>query len=222
MKNYSFIVIALILAVATVAGGAAHGRFSNRWGAQPDLIAAGKQLEEMPEQAGDWTLVPIDPLPPKTLKMLQCTGSLHRKYENKKTGDILTIAVLLGPTGPIAVHTPEICYSARDFSILTPRQRWSPDTLSKPTADQPRDEFWDLRLQATDISGTKLRVIYGWTNGPTWQAVSQPRFTYGGSRYLYKLQLAGPVPSDDGQRDPCNDFLKHFLPELQRRRLSVS
>ena len=53
---------------------------------------------------------------------LECVGEMVRVYTNAKTGDSVTLQLILGPAGPTAVHTPEICMAQRDFTPLGDRR----------------------------------------------------------------------------------------------------
>ena len=57
------------------------------------------------------------------IEMLQCAGYISRVYVNQLTGENVRVALLLGPPGPIAVHTPEICFSAQDYRQEESRKR---------------------------------------------------------------------------------------------------
>ena len=140
-KSSSLIFWCLLLVASTVAVGVVHGRLTQRWGVRPDMIGAARQLEKVPEVAGDWKMVSNAKLDPKAAEMLQCTGQLNRAYQNDKTGDRISVFVILGPMGPTAAHTPDICYSSRDYDITRERQVWKIDL-----PDNSSHDFWDLRL----------------------------------------------------------------------------
>jgi hypothetical protein len=226
MAALKYFLIGLLLTAVTYAVGEVHGKITNRYGLRPDVELAGKRLEQMPTEFGDWKLERNDGLSKQTKRILECTGSLSQVYHNTKTDDIVTVAVMLGPSGPIAVHTPEICYSSREFKITNERKKWqlpakaSQGTVAaEATARPSTDEFWDLRLQSNKVNGSALRVLYAWTNNQQWQAADMPRFSYAGSPYLYKIQLAGSPPLDENQRDACAEFLTEFLPILRAHML---
>jgi Protein of unknown function (DUF3485) len=215
-KHISNLVGAAILVALTIAVGYVHGRLTNRWGLRPDVQNAGKRLRQTPLDIGDWRAPGDTELDPQVQQILQTSGSLNRVYENKRTGDRVSIAVLLGPAGPIAVHTPEVCYSSQNFQVQDDRK-----SLTLASVEEHKDELWELGLQAKDVSASNLRVLYGWTNNRFWNASENPRFLYGGSPFLYKLQLAGP-PSLEGQkRDICKEFLGEFLPVLRKYMIEV-
>jgi len=118
-RPFSFILAMTLVISLGVGSGLAHGLLDGRWMAQPDLQAAGQRLHRLPSHLGDWVLLNEDELPDSTLKMLHCYGHVYRTYQNSNTGSRITMAVLFGPRGPIAVHTPEICYSSQG---VTPQQ----------------------------------------------------------------------------------------------------
>lgn len=208
MKNFllALIVVGLIGISAVV--GVVHGRLTNRWGPQPDMLDAARRLESMPLDIEGWKATDHE-LDERVREMLQCKGHLNRVYENVKTGQRVSVVVLLGPAGPISVHTPEICYSSRDYSITSDRTNHQVDE---------QQDLWDLRLKSNRAGAATLRVLYGWTNDGNWHANDNPRFEYGGRPLLYKIQLAGPEPV--GETDACQDFLKAFLPVLRKHLLS--
>ncbi len=212
MKRIYSIFIGCIVIAATIALGTIHGSWTNRWGNNPDLLQAGRKLEQLPKVLGNWRLKQSNELERSVSEMLQCSGNVSRVYENTNTGEIVQVFLVVGPSGPIAVHTPEVCYSTKDYSLVAPRQRWSPNET---------DEFWDLRMVRNDLTKSQLRVLYGWTNNTHWQAVEQPRFWFGGRPVLYKLQFAGPVPVSD-DHDPASDFLSELLPILRDHMIDAS
>lgn len=214
MKLTSLLLIGVALVATTVTAGFVHGRWTNRWGHRPNIISAGERLEKLPLVIGNWQSKGDSPLDPVAARLLQCAGSINRVYENAKTGDHVAVAVLLGPSGPIAVHTPEICYSSQNYQISHDRRPWM---VNDP--DQPEDEFWDLRMQGKDLEAPPFRVLYGWTNEKKWNATVNPRYKYGGSSYLYKLQLAGSIPVEGQDYDTCREFLVEFLPVLRNHML---
>jgi Protein of unknown function (DUF3485). len=212
MKSMSFYAMSGCLIAITLLVGIGHGRLSGRWGARPDVVSAAQRLKQLPPTIGEWELQNDTPLDPAVTRMLQCHGSLHRVYQNVKTGDVVSFFVLLGPPGPTAVHTPEICYSTKNYRITQARTRWTLDD-----SQMPLDEFWDLRLEANDVSRSGLRTLYGWTNTQHWQATESPRFYFGGSPYLYKLQVAAPLPTEGQKGDVCREFLTALLPVLRKQ-----
>lgn len=210
MKSPILVLLVLALGAASIAVGVVHGRLTNRWGTPPDMKEAARKLDSLPQEISGWECTEHD-LDQRVADMLQCKGYVNRIYKNTKTGETISVVVLLGPAGPISVHTPEICYSSRDYKI-------SSDRVKHPLDD--KQDLWDLRLKSTQAGAAPLRVLYGWTNDRDWHANADPRFAYGGRPLLYKIQLAGPLPANEKAPDPCEVFLSAFLPVLREHLLN--
>jgi len=211
MKSLLYRVACWALLVGTLSGGWLHGRSSNRWGIDNALQRAADQLlQPLPTRLGNWRLLAEQPFTAEVVQMLQCPAHICRTYTNDQTGGSINVAVIIGPPGPISVHTPEICYSSEDFQVTKGR-------VATNLRDRGGQEhsFWELRLQANDVSATPLRVMYGWGTGGVWSASDRPRFAYGGVPYLYKIQVAAAESDENDEYDPCQDFLGMFLTELQ-------
>jgi hypothetical protein len=188
-------------------GGVAHGLMSNRWGVPVDQQARGQQLREIPLVIGPWEATEDKEMAESTIALLECQGYINRIYVHQLTGEAVSVAVLFGPKGPIAVHTPEVCYSSRDYTQKKERQPTAID------AEGVTAELWNLDFEANNIEKSRMTVYYGWSDGQGWQAAERPRFWR--TDYLYKVQTSCQ-PSGAGG-DPTLDFLSHFLPALQQQ-----
>jgi hypothetical protein len=209
MARRRYLGLIVLIVGVTLAAGAVHGRLTQRWGPAPDLVAASRHLAEFPKQVGDWQILSDKPMEATTVRMLSCAGYVNRQYVNRKTGKTVWIAVMLGPSGPIAVHTPEVCYSSRDYSINEPRHR-----MSLVDADGRTHTFWSLSFRSDTPSTDKLQVDYAWFayDQDQWKASTSPRFEFAGKRLLFKLQIAALTPAAGNTGpDPCEDFLSAFL-----------
>lgn len=209
MKHY-ILLLSIVFALAlTIFSGVLQGTMRNRWGASQVTLRAAALLPEIPEQFGDWQMRSSDKLGETAEKMLECESYFVRTYQNKATGDLVSATLLLGPPGPIAVHTPEICFPSRNFTVLGKRQ-----AAVIRNEEGGEDHFWTLAYKANNLQGDMLRVYYAWTAGTRWSAEGDPRFKYAGQPYLYKIQLSAPLPAgaDLEADDPCRRFLDDFLP----------
>ena len=178
-----------------------HGWLSGRWYVAKDLYQAGAKLDELPKQIGAWQQIESDSLDDSVTKMLQCYGSIVREYRHGDTGEQVTIALLLGPRGPIAVHTPDICYSSVGTKQVGER--------TSKAVDQHR--LWVSEFAQSPSPAATFEVWYGWSDGGKWVAAENPRFWM--TPTLYKIQLVGTVESESSQ--PCRDFSKELLPQFE-------
>jgi hypothetical protein len=212
MRPSLIIALSAVLAIATVGAGLVEGRWSNRWGEPADLASAGTALENVPKRVGDWEAVSSEPFSDDVAQMLECSGNFTRVYQNMITGEQVNVAMLVGPPGPTAVHTPEICYSSRDHQVSERRTV----VQMNPQAD-PGSSLWKLTFRSNDLEQSLLRVYYGWHGADgSWQASDNPRFEFGGQSLLYKIQLAGRMPADGSTAgdDSVARFLQDFLPAV--------
>ncbi len=200
----------VVCLLAVLISGLMHGYLDGRWVDQPDLERVGSRLTELPPKCGVWELVNESELAKESQRQLRCYGSVVREYWNPATGDRVNVFVVFGPRGPIAVHTPEVCYSSATAGIASPR---TAETIT--TADRD-DQFWKMQFRANESQTPHLEVWYGWSDGGAWQAAKYPRVWM--TDRLYKIQVAGS-PSETGQKSPVEDFLESFLPALNKQGL---
>ena len=199
--------IALLLVVSTtIVSAAVAGRLSNRWGVSATAEEAGVQLLKVPKNVGEWQLRKESELNETALNLLQCNAYLYRTYERPGTGDFVVVALLLGPPGPISVHTPEVCYPAREYDVKESRKQIK-------FAGGKGQTLWSTLFQSKTVDAQLLQVAYAWSDGGEWQAFDDARWPNLGKSHLYKIQIA--AMSGDVDRKPdvvCNDFLEDFLP----------
>jgi hypothetical protein len=219
MSRVLFFAASAVFLLATLASGWLHGSLVNRWGQADALQVAAARLDRgLPPRLGHWRLVKTLPLEEGVGDKLQCAAALHAIYTSEQTGDSVVVAVLAGPSGPLTVHTPEICYSANDYELAGERQ-----ALAVTDKKGQQHSLWQLHANSRHSMRPNLRVLYGWSQGHEWQAVRGPRFALAGLPVLYKLQLAGPArDTGAGGPDPCQEFLGHFLAEIQPRLVASS
>ena len=188
--------------------GFAHGYLDSRWTDRQAAQEKAQILLELPLNVGDWELASSSELDSTAQRILQCYGSLLRDYVNKTTGDQVKVFVVAGPRGPIAVHTPEVCYSSSGTEATGDR------VSSSLLIDGESQSFWRVKFRKPRSSEPPhIEAWYAWSDGGPWTAATLPRVWLTDS--LYKIQAVGP-PGKPGQKtSPVEDFLQEFLPKLQ-------
>ena len=200
--------VALIGCISLIlASGIAHGYLSGRWTKAATKQNISDTLANLPARCGDWQVQNSTELDGQTQRILECYGSMVREYKNVMTGETVNVFVVSGPRGPIAVHTPEVCYSSSGTEPAGPRQ-------ATPIRNGDRtDNLWKVLFRAPgENDSIGFEVWYGWSDGGTWQAAEFPRAWLTDS--LYKIQAAGPPAATGEKTSPVEDFLQQFLPEL--------
>jgi hypothetical protein len=209
-KRIRLFLVTSIAIGLTLVSGLVYGRWTQRWGATASLAAAAKRVEAFPRQLGSWRLMEDRPMADQIVEMLQCEGHVNRRYVNENDGSIVNVALIVGPPGPTAVHTPEICFSSQAYEIEEDRQK-----KFFKTRHDGAHSLWTTTFRSSDLTHDQLRVYYGWSEGEQWEASRSPRFEYGGSALLYKLQVSTvvmPVPGSETS-DSCQDFIETLLRE---------
>jgi hypothetical protein len=210
----SYAVAALALTLVT---GLVYGRWTQRWDAPPSLQAAASRVNDLPRELGVWHMTEERKVPPLVLETLRCEAHSHREYVNRETGEIVQVALIVGPSGPTAVHNPEICFSSQAYEIATPREtRFFGDAGNGDSSS-----LWEVRFKPKNVGTGLLQVYYGWSTGGAWKASSSPRFEFGGSPLLYKIQVSAQMgPTQEGSRpsEPCKKFIDALLETYWQQR----
>lgn len=200
--------------LAVVAAGVMHGLRTDRWGAKADVKAAAARLDDIPWKVGEWEGKPME-IDSRQLTVAEADGHLSRYYVNRRTGAEVAVVILCGRPGPLSLHSPEVCYGGAGFSLSGDRQ-----TLPLTGEGAPPAELFNARFVKPGAAPETLNVFWAWkASDGNWAANSDPRVAYVRSTVLYKLYLIRRLtgPDEDLSRDPCLDFLRAFLPELEKR-----
>ena len=213
MSRQKFIFALAASVVMLFSAGWLHGTLINRWGTPANMSSAGDLVRTLPDSFGEWEMRDSKELAPEVQEILQCAGSFHRIYVNRATGDAVSIAFLVGPGGPTAVHVPEICFSTQSYKQLG-------DSYSLPveSADGTKHSFRGVDFKSNDLAGTRLDVCYGWTTEGVWVAPEQRRLKLAGEPVLFKVQLSATRDGygTEEQTDTRVDFLNLFIPFVDK------
>ncbi len=239
MRTRSTILAASCLIALTVLSGVMHGRLTNRFAPPAATQAAAGRLKQVPERFGDWECEGSLEMSDATIEMLQCEDYLARRYVNQRSGETVEVSVILGPPGPIAEHTAEICISSRAYRLLGPRRKVVLAAGGAPLAGNGQqhasaEELWVVDFRRNSPPADVLRVYYGWSTGRQWVAPPPgfvwdwktlrfrgARAVFSGRPYLYKIQAAASmldVPdtaADQPGNDVVREFLEDFLPVVR-------
>jgi uncharacterized protein DUF3485 len=205
------ILLTIFAVVAVLTTGLVHGIWTGRWEITDEPGASVALLPTVSMELGDWQ---GDTLDAESRQIGDASGCLLRRYTNKFSGANVTVFLLCGRPGPVAIHPPDSCYAAGGFEIATP-------SLFKAPAESNSNgaEFRVARMRKKRAGEqTQLRVFWSWNDGKGWRVPSNPRVTFAPSQVLFKLYLVRELPDyeeplDD---DPSVDLMKRLLPELEK------
>jgi hypothetical protein len=202
----------LILTSLVLAYAVAENLWTERWHTGPE--PGPEQLAQVPKTIGPWEDIEDKQLDAREIRVAELHGYLSRRYFNSLTGETLTVLLVFGQPGPIAVHSPQVCFGGAGFAPVEKRIHFTLEGGQAASSD-----FWSEKFQRPDAAiPEQFHVYYGWNTGAGWHAVEQPRLAYPWAHRLYKLYVARTLTRMDepGTEDPIPDFLKLFTPELDR------
>jgi hypothetical protein len=201
--------------VAVLACGVVHGIWTDRWHITDEPGMSAAKLARVPLTVGDWEGQKADGKQGKDM-----AGSLFHLYTNRLTGKKVTLFIVCDRPGKVSIHTPDVCYGAVGFEVMTPIKY----SLRLPEGAEPAT-LWTARFRKTTATETsELRIFWGWNAGEGWQAQDEPRTAFARFPALYKLYLIREKSSGEEslEEDPCVDLMKQLLPELRRALFSPS
>jgi hypothetical protein len=211
MKQNQILALALAIGI-TLTTAILYGRWTHSWNTAAAEPAA-TVFQNLPHEIGPWKLEESLEIKPSALEILQCNHYSQGWYRNGDTGERAMLTLLLGPPGPMSVHTPEICYSAVDFIPVAERQR----VKVRPGVED--DTAWMVQFNsAHDLQAGITRVYYAWSDGTHWTAAEEPRVTFGGQPFLFKVQILTQLPTNavSAVEDSARSIFRDFLPEFAK------
>jgi hypothetical protein len=161
----------LLVAGATflmVGAGVIHGLRTDRWGAKADIESAASRLDGVPMTMGEWEGRPME-INARQLAIAEAVGHLSRAYVNRRTGMEVSVVVLCGRPGPIALHSPEVCYAGSGYSLKSETEKCAVKGDDGFTADLYKAQF----VKAGAAPDT-LNVFWAWkANGAGLRALDR-------------------------------------------------
>ena len=181
--------------VAVLITGIVHGIWTGRWDITEEPGASAARLPNVSMELGDWQGQTLDA---ESRQLGDASACLLRRYTNRFTGAGVTVFLLCGRPGPVAIHPPDSCYAAGGYDVLTP-------SLFKAPADAgaATPEFRVARMRKKRAGDqSQLRVFWSWNDGQGWRVPSDPRWTFASAGVLFKLYLVRELPDFE---EPLDD-----------------
>ncbi len=209
-----FRTLTIVGAVALLgASGVSHRLWTGAWNVSGEPGISAARLEAVPSSIGDWVSVDQE-VEKRQLDRAEAVGHLARRYVQRRTGAEVSLFIICGRPGPVSVHTPDICYGGIGFRVEGVEKKYQ----FEGDAEGPSAEFYTANFLKPDpVAPSRLRIYWAWKSGNGWRAPNRPRLTFGGASALYKLYLVyRPLPGAElPEHDPCEDFMRELLPELE-------
>jgi hypothetical protein len=197
-----------------IAFGIVEGIWTNRWTHDEATEAAVARLADVPLKVGPWEGQASE-LDEKQIQVAQIKGYLMRRYTHRVSRSTVSVLIVCGRPGPISVHTPDVCYGGAGYDpVAEPAHRSvATDAPAKPA------EFWTANFYKRAAALPEpLRIYWSWSATGDWAAPDSPRLKFARAPALYKMYVIRQLtrPDEPLDNDPAADFLRLFLPELQK------
>jgi hypothetical protein len=205
--------IAVAAAVAAVVlGGLAHRWWTDRQDNAPAVAEAAAKVQRLPLTVGAWRGEPRQ-LDAADTARAGYAAAVWRRYEEAKTGRVVSLLLVCGVPARVAAHTPDACYPGAGFEMRGDPTRV---TLGGPAG---RGEFWKVHFAPppSQANGRPLCIYWALAADAGWVAADNPRQTLAHHPVLYKLYLVCELPAGGAapQGDPCADLARVLLPQLR-------
>jgi hypothetical protein len=205
----------IIIIVITVAVTGYSGLLTGRWGTFQGLDEARTALKALPLEIGDWKADKERELGEQSTAMLRIQNSyIFRTYRHTVTQEIVLLTIMVGPTGKITVHTPEICFGGKDYEKEAVRTS-VPINVQRLSGDKEvADAFWWVNFVGRSLDvNNRISFYYAVSTGDAWVAIENARSTFQTYRYVYKLQ-AEAYSGSAAEGDNVQRFLIDCLPTI--------
>jgi hypothetical protein len=212
MRFFQFLFALAAIVAATIGAETWLGKRTHRVKRAQMLAAAAEKLQLIPTAIGDWQMEASREFPRLVLETLENPTYVCRSYKNQRTGRSVELTLLVGPSGPLVAHRPEICIDGQGHRIVR-----GPE-LAEFGESHDLQQLFRTTFARLPAAG-QFVIYYGWTRGRGCEAPEWPRLALGREPALYKLQVAANLePFDDkrSDQDPGRQFLSEFLPVLDK------
>jgi hypothetical protein len=205
-------------ALLLVGYGIVEGAWTNRWENTVNWNGATATLGDVPMVLKNWTGHDLK-LTDRERVIGQIQAYWYRRYVQQGTGKTMTVLVVCGRPGPIAAHSPEVCFAGAGYTeVGTAYRRSAPSSFENGAG-----EFWTASFRKGDAPlPDPLRVTLSWNATGQWQAPSQPRWSFARYPILFKLYLVQSLNRLDAPdaKQTEDEFMSLLLPELHSRLIS--
>lgn len=174
------------------------------------LTEAVSRIDTIPETIGGWEST-SSTLSEREIEIAGIKGYIRREYRNPRTGYNVALTVLVGHSGPMSVHPPTACFEGVGYTLI------SGPTPTNVRHDGLTSQFNKSSFrQGNEAIPEIVRVFWGWGHDGSWAAPANPRFTFRGQSFLYKIYITDRWLEDTGRTalPQIEDFLNDALPTI--------
>jgi len=194
----------------------------SNWGWWGSMRAAMREaavvIHKIPRSFGDWEAATDDEkLDENSAEQLELADYVVRRYTNKITNETVALIFMIGPTGRLTAHTPQICFGGRNFKMNSPPISVSFPFEGNDDSVENKDTLSKIVFKNQSVSGGAKLFYYGVSTGQNWIPLKETsRSDLKSYRFLYKMQVEAFVREDQsGENDIIAKFLQDFFPLIR-------
>jgi hypothetical protein len=208
MYRYLLILLALVVILGA---GYYQGKLVNRWGESQSFIQAMDRITTLPETIGNWKSQNME-LNAKQLQIAEVSNYVSRVYTNINSGEKISILLIGGRPGPIAVHSPDVCYQGAGYKMGNKLIQ-----AVRGVREGRPPEFWVAKFTKEPVPAP-LHIMWAWSAGGLFIAPDTPRLMFYREPFLYKLYIIREAKSLDAPLvdEVMQQFLKDIYPVLEK------
>jgi hypothetical protein len=182
-------------------------------------------LNEFPKTLGTWHMKEPDPeddgktpeLDPQIARLAGANAYLLQNYVDQKSGKVVLVLILYGKANSVFGHSPEICYPANGYQLVTPpgvaEHQFSDSTSRFPV--RFRSAFFSKIVGATN---QYEEVTYTFYHNEQWlpEVANQWKlFRYHPG--MFKILLQQPTTDLSTHNSPSESLLREIVREVNTR-----
>lgn len=196
-----------------IVSGVAHALRTDRWFVADELVSAAQKLDAVPNEFGDWKSEEVE-RDAEMLEAAEARGCYSRRFSNSKTGELLHVLILCGRPGPIAVHTPDVCFVASGQTLVARQSHM----IQSDSADRLGEFYVGDFSRTVDGVPYQMRTFWAWSADGDWKIADNTRLEFATYPFLYKMYVSHTVPvrSEFDETDAALEFMKEFLPHVHQ------
>jgi hypothetical protein len=182
-------------------------------------------LKDLPKSFGPW-VGDDEALDPAIARATGSTDSLSRVYQNKITGQRLSLIVLFGPSTEMYIHSPENCYPTAGYEKVSgPKFRMVPPNPDAKPEDPASKGVWPFHeliyLKGEGGQTEEQEVYYTWRYSGAWTPALTTQKGFERIPGMFKVHVSRRIRETELDHlnigNPCVRFLSQLMPEIDRR-----
>jgi hypothetical protein len=211
--------LAVVLLGASAAGRAWQSRRVDQM--LRDGRVAPFPLKDLPQSFGSW-VGHDEALDPAIARATGSTDSLSRVYQNKITGQKLSLIVLFGPSTEMYIHSPENCYPTAGYEKVSgPKPRMVPADPSVPGSKGVWPFHELIYMKGEGGQTEEQEVYYTWRYSGAWTPALTTQKGFERIPGMFKVHVSRRIRETEidvlNIGNPCVDFLSELMPQIDRR-----